>query len=217
MRHLRRLSIPTILENKHEEWTKKFLEKKTTHPKLRPDNSKYAHKDIVEKLHSISSHKCFYSEELLKENYKEIDHYIEVDEEPDLAYSWDNLYLSSEICNNKLPNKDIPTTETLNPFINNDQQIEENLYFEDEYILSNTILGEKTISKFRLDNEKLDNKRRKVLQKFHQQFLEIKDELIKDGRSYYSEEELKKLQRFAHFSSPFSLMFKYTLKKHNLL
>lgn len=217
MIHLIRLSIPEILDRKKAEWTLKLLEARKTHPKTRPDHNKYGHQEIKNKLFAISSHKCFYSEEMLKGVYREIDHHIEVDEKPELAYEWDNLYLASSNSNDKLPNKDINTTEVLDPFRNTDKEIEANLYFEDECILSDSEIGKKTIKKYRLDSEGLDLKRSKLLHKFKNLLLEIKDNIIKEGRNHYNEEEKLKLKKFADSNSPFSLMFKLILKKNNIL
>ena len=43
MRHIERLPIPKILDDKQEEWQKKFEEKLVSNPKARPDSSKYGH------------------------------------------------------------------------------------------------------------------------------------------------------------------------------
>ncbi|GEN76376.1 hypothetical protein [Chryseobacterium hagamense] len=216
MIHLVRLSAPGILDRKKAEWTEKFLEKRLTNSKARPDHNKYGHHDIISKLLATSSHKCFYSGEMLKGNYREIDHHIEVDEKPEDAYEWDNLYLSSSNCNDKLPNIDIAVSEVLNPFRNSDDEIENNLYFEDEYILSDSELGKKTIKKYRLDSENLDLKRSKLLHKFKNQLIEIKSNIIKEGRDTYNDEEALKLKRFADKDAPFSLMFRLILKKYNI-
>lgn len=217
MIHLVRLSIPDILNRKKVEWTDKFLEKRLTQPNARPDHSKYGHDDIKSKLFSISSYKCYYSEEKLKGEYREIDHHIEVNEKPEDAYEWENLYLASANCNDKLPNIDISINDVLNPFINTDDEIENNLYFEDECILSDSQIGKNTITKYRLDSESLDLKRSKLLHKFKNQLLEIKNDIIRDGRNGYNEEEARKLKRFADKDAPFSLMFKLLLKKNNII
>lgn len=217
MIHLTRLSIPDILNKKKDEWTLKLLEVRKINPKARPDHNKYGHQEIQNKLFAISNYKCYYSEEKLKGGYREIDHHLEVEEKPDAAYEWENLYLASSNCNDKLPHKDINITEVLDPFRNTDVQIEANLYFEDECILSDSEVGKKTIKKYRLDSEGLDLKRSKLLHKFKNLLIEIKEDIIKEGRNHYTEEEKLKLKRFADPESPFSLMFKLILKKNNIL
>lgn len=59
MRHIERLPIPKILDDKQEEWQKKFEEKLVSNPKARPDSSKYGHKDIRMQFNSCSFNKCF--------------------------------------------------------------------------------------------------------------------------------------------------------------
>jgi hypothetical protein len=217
MIQLVRLSIPDILNRKKNEWTAKLLNKRLTEPNARPDHNKYGHAEIKNKLFAISSYKCFYSEEKLKGEYREIDHHIEVEEKPQDAYEWENLYLASANCNDKLPNKDIKNSDVLNPFINTDDEIEANLYFEDECILSDSEIGKSTIKKYRLDSESLDLKRSKLLHKFKNKLIDIKNDIIKDGRSSYNEEEALKLKRFANNDAPFSLMFKLILKQNNII
>ena len=214
MRRLERLPKPNILIQKEKEWRDKFIES----GKKRPDNSKYGHKDIISDLNSISFHKCFYSEQKLKGIPREIDHHIEVSERNDLAYDWDNLYLSSTECNNKLPNKTIPVNDVLNPFTNSDEEIEENLTFEDECITAKngSKLGFDTIKKYRLDSPLLDSIRSRALHQF-KDVLEIirKNQIQEKGRDM-NENELAALYRFAQPDHSFSLMFRLLLKNHNL-
>lgn len=71
MRHIDRLPEPQILADKHDEWQRKFYEKRENNPKARPDSTKYGHKDIREMLNSCSHYKCFYCEAALKGDLKE--------------------------------------------------------------------------------------------------------------------------------------------------
>jgi hypothetical protein len=77
-------------------------------------------------------------------------------------------------------------------------------------------IGKNTIKKYRLDSESLDLKRSKLLHKFKNQLIDIKNDIIKDGRDSYNSEEATKLKRFADNEAPFSLMFKLILKKNNI-
>ena len=214
MRHLDRLPKPNILLRKEEIWTSNFIASGNT----RPDNSKYGHKDIVADLNSISYHKCFYSEQKLKGIPKEIDHHIEVSERKDLAYDWNNLYLSSSECNNKLSNSIISVNDVLNPFVNSDEEIEEHLIFEDECITAKngSELGLITIKKFRLDSQNLDFLRSKKLREFEQVFIQILKNQNAEKRENLTIQENEVLYRFAQPDHSFSLMFRLLLKKHNL-
>lgn len=214
MRHLDRLAKPDKLIQKQKEWTDIFIES----GKQRPDNNKYGHKDILADLNTISFHKCFYSEQKLKGIPKEIDHHIEVAERKDLAYDWDNLYLSSTICNNKLPNKTISVDDVLNPFANSDIEIEEHLTFEDECITAKNAskLGFDTIKKYRLNSELLDSLRGKQLIMFYKVLDIIRQNQVKELRNVFSKDEQEALYRFAQPDYSFSLMFRLLLKNHNL-
>ncbi len=68
MIHLKRLPKPEILVRKEKEWTKKFV----TSDKPRPENRKYAHREIKEQLFAMSSGKCFYCERKISHERKEI-------------------------------------------------------------------------------------------------------------------------------------------------
>lgn len=214
MRHLERLPKPDKLIQKEKEWTESFIES----GKLRPDNGKYGHKDILADLNTISYWKCFYSEQKLKGIPKEIDHHIEVAERKDLAYDWDNLYLSSTTCNNKLPNKTISVDDVLNPFTNSDEEIEEHLTFEDECITAKngSKLGFDTIKKYRLDSPSLDSIRSRALHQFKDVLEIIRKNQIQDKGRDMNENELEALYRFAQPDFSFSLMFRLLLKNHNL-
>lgn len=214
MRHLERLPKPDKLIQKEKEWTETFIESGN----LRPDNKKYGHKEILADLNTISYWKCFYSEQKLKGIPKEIDHHIEVAERKDLAYDWDNLYLSSTICNNKLPNKTISVNDVLNPFTNSDEEIEEHLTFEDECITAKdgSKLGFNTIKKYRLNSELLDSLRGKQLIMFYKVLDIVRQNQVKEQRDVFSEDEKEALCRFVQPDYSFSLMFRLLLKKNNL-
>jgi hypothetical protein len=214
MRHLERLPKPDKLIQKEKEWTESFIES----GKLRSDNKKYGHKEILADLNAISYWKCFYSEQKLKGIPKEIDHHIEVSERKDLAYDWDNLYLSSTICNNKLPNKTISVNDVLNPFTNSDEEIEAHLTFEDGCITAKdgSKLGFDTIKKYRLNSELLDSLRGKQLIMFYKVLDIIRQNQVKEQRGAFLEDEKAVLYRFVQPDYSFSLMFRLLLKKHNL-
>lgn len=212
MRYIKRLSKPEILEQKEQEWTDKFLKS----GKDRPDNSKYGHDDIKSVLFTMSHHKCYYCEQVLKGSKQEIDHFIEVKERKDLAYAWDNLYLACENCNNKLPNRDIAVTEVLNPCVDSDEEIMSHLTFENEQIIFLTPKGESSIKKYKLSSEKLDFLRGKFLIAFYKKLSHLHNLRATENRKL-TLEETKSLQEFAQIDRPFSLLFKIILKKYGLL
>ncbi len=210
MIHLNRLPEPDILTQKKDEWTQKFIKSK----KKRPDNSKYAHPTIKESLETISGNKCYYCERKLHGLKSQVDHYIEVSERKDLAFDWKNLYLSCELCNNKLSNKVIPCSETLNPFSKTDEEITKHITFADEQIVAtnNSALGRKTIQKYKLDSERHNYLRMLKLKEFHKILIQIQNQVIKEGRQQPNDKETKILKTYANNSSSYSLMFKNLLK-----
>lgn len=91
---------PQILASKKTEWLAKFLARRAKDPKARPDSKKYAHSEVTGALRRMGHGKCFYCERKLETGAQHVDHHIEVFESPELAFTWDNLYLSCKDCNN---------------------------------------------------------------------------------------------------------------------
>lgn len=206
-----RLAEPQILVLNKSGWTTNFINSN----KSRPDNSKYGHRDIKIPLYSVSFNKCYYCERLLKDSSKEIDHFIEVSEAKDLAFEWTNLHLACDNCNGKISNRVIPVTNVLNPCTSTDSEIEGALMFDDEQITAvpNSQIGFTSIMKYKLNSELLDRLRGKRLNIFNKELHKIKDKLIAEGRQYYTEDELRAINRFANRDQPYSLMFKLLLKE----
>lgn len=214
MRYIKRLPKPQILVDKDSEWTSNFL----LSDKKRPDSSKYRHAEILSTLNSMSFHKCFYCEQKLKGIPSEVDHFVEVDEKREWAFSWDNLYLACNNCNNKLPNKSIPVKDTLDACLDSDEEIEQHLYFEKECIKArnNSEKGLKTIQKYKLDTIQLDLLRSRKLNDFHDVLIKIQRLQIKQNRTFLNDNEKDALLQFANHDSSFSMMFRLLLKKFGL-
>lgn len=215
MRNLSRLEKPNILQKKDIIWTQEFENSEKT----RPDNSKYGHIEIRNELHRISFKIFFYSEvKFASETEGQVDHYYEVTNKK-LAVDWDNFFLAHKDCNQGKPsNKVIPNTETLNPFLDNDSEIENHLTFEDEFITSknNSSKGLNTIKKYRLDKDIFCILRSKELSKFRNLLVQILQNINLNNRKI-NEIEKNALNVFCQPDFPFSLMFRIHLKKHNLL
>lgn len=62
MIHIKRKAEPEILATNKDAWTRAYLDKRVKDAKARPSSKQYAHKDITERLESMSHHKCFYCE-----------------------------------------------------------------------------------------------------------------------------------------------------------
>lgn len=212
MRHINRLPEPDILAKKHNEWQINFEKSGNK----RPDSSKYGNPKIREILSSCSSNKCFYCEGALKGEKNEIDHYIEVSSDKSLAYTWSNLYLACENCNNKIAHEVIPVTSALDPCTDSDEEIKKNISFSDEQIFAipDSPKGEITIKKFKLDSEKLDLKRSKWLLKLAKVGNDIRKAMKAEKRDTPNEEERIRLKKFTMHSQPYSLMCELYINKN---
>ncbi|MEG1591208.1 hypothetical protein [Chryseobacterium sp.] len=218
MRHLVRTNKPRILEEKDVIWTQKFIES----GKDRPTNgsSTYAHTEVKKALSDISFQKCFYSEvKFANLSEAQVDHYIEVTEDKTKTFEWNNLFLSHKDSNQgKKPNRIIPNSEILNPFIDSDEEIEKHLFFDDdENIRFLSEKGRKTIEKYRLDKTIFNELRRQKLKEYRKVLesilVSIESNPDKNGMS---EVDKNALRIFSQTDSPFSYMFKLILKRNNL-
>ncbi len=152
----------------------------------------------------MSYHKCFYCEIKLAAD-SEVDHYIEVAEEPQLAFDWDNLYLSCSACNRKkLSNKAVPVVECIDPCGDDDPAA--HLIFEDEIITTKNASpkGLRTIQKYSLDRQELNYSRVRALQLFGKTLRRLHEGR---GSRPFTEDEKEIIRRFEQPDHPFSLMF----------
>lgn len=214
MRHLVRLPKPAVLLQREVNWTNAFINSGN----IRPNNVQYGHLEIRTQLHNISFKKCFYSEvKFAAETEGQVDHYIEVSENKNLAFDWDNLFLSHKDSNQGKPsNIALPNNTTLNPFLHTDNEIENHISFEDECIRGISPIGLNTIQKYKLDKDIYNILRSKELRKFEQCLIEILKKMNLENREM-SVQEQNILRQFAQPDYSFSLMFRIILKKHNLL
>lgn len=212
MRSLERLPEPQILTDRKENWRDSFI----ASGNKRPDSNKYGHNSIRIQLNSMSYHKCFYCESKLKGKRKEVDHHVEVSIDKTLSFEWTNLYLSCDNCNGKLPHSSIRIEDALDPCRNTEVEIKEHLTFNDEFIQprNNSDLGLRTIKKYRLDTELIDNRRLKQLKKFLKVLLEIRDKQRSENRNELNPEELNIINSFKRIDNSFSLMFEVILENY---
>lgn len=211
MRHIDRAAEPPILAKKKDAWLGEFI----ASGKDRPDSSKYANPQILNQLMGMSSCKCFYCECSLRGIRREVDHHIEISIDRDKAFCWENLYLACSSCNHKINEFSIPSTSTLDPCVDSDEEIKKHITFDAEQIIPVGLSkkGQKTIKKYHLDNEGIDYLRMKRLNKLHELIEDIDSGLIKAGRKDYTEEERAKLLSYTLHSQPFSYMCEVYLRK----
>lgn len=216
MKHIDRLDVPKILAKNQKKWEEAYRKKLATNPKSRPDSSKYAHKDIRGQLMNMSYGKCFYCESQLKDEPKEVDHYIEVTCDKGKAYEWNNLYLACLNCNDKADHNSIPVTDALDPCSDSDETIRENITFDNEIIqaVPGSPKGLATIKKFRLNSELLDRKRGKWLNRIDKDVREILLSMYDENRREMTEEEKNLLLQYLQPTSCYSLMSEIYFKKY---
>jgi uncharacterized protein (TIGR02646 family) len=213
-----RLREPAKLSENKEKWLAAYLKRRQNKPGLRPNSRQYGHPEIRSFLEAMSFNKCFYCERKLDETGSQIDHYIEVAENPTLAFDWRNLYLSCPDCNRKkLPNTTIPVSDCLDPCDPSENPIE-HLTFDREVIRPKTgsLKGSKTVQKYRLDRENLNYLRLRHLQKFRDVLLALKEHQIRDGGRPLTQLEKEALVSFKEPQHVFSLMFSVYLVKLEL-
>lgn len=202
-----RLGEPRVLAERRARWQATYDQKRARTPGARPESRQYAHPDVVDTLKAMSHGKCFYCEGL----GTSVDHHVEIAERGDLAFTWTNLYLACDHCQKKVPNTSIPVGACVDP-CDADTDPADHLEFVGELISHRTPKGEETIKKYRL--KQLDNERRRHLQRFTEELIEI-------GKTKpwpeMSAVERERLRRYAREDAPFSMMFRAFLDRHGLL
>jgi hypothetical protein len=156
----------------------------------------------------MSHNKCFYCEN----EGTSVDHYTEVAERGDLVFTWENLYLSCDDCQNKIPNTSIPVTDCVDPCRIEDPP-EDHLMFESEYVRYRTPKGEQTVKKYKLNRELLVSQRRKMLQTISETILSM---CKSKGTDDFNASERAKLRQFAQSDHLFSMLCTAYLDKHSL-
>lgn len=216
MIRLRRLTEPRILAEKKVEWLAVYKLALAKGPKKHPHSSQCAHKEVVDALERMSFHKCFYCEQSTTESGKEVDHFIEVAEDPDGAFVWTNLYLSCPTCNHKIANRDIPVANCLDP-CEPTVDPREHLTFVMEVIRprNGSAKGNDTIRKYNLRRPELDLKRARQLQRLDDSLIGILKNMHADRREMTTNEK-ELLQSFCQPEHPFSLMFTVRLESLKL-
>lgn len=209
---------PQILVQKKVEWLDAFLAKRSTNPKTRPDSSKYAHPGIKDALRRMSHGKCFYCESKPDDgNGTEVDHHIEVADEPSRTFTWENLYLSCRRCNQAKKTKHVALADCIDPCA---QGVDPSahLTYDNELIRpkNDSSRGRATIRKYKLDDPLLDLQRMRVLRQLERTRATIQDRRVAQGGPPggrpLTVDERELLMSFAQPEHPFSLMLRVALR-----
>ena len=166
MIRIRRLPEPAVLVEKAEGWKERFLERREASPKVRPSSGQYDHADVKDALRAMSHGKCFYCERKLSEDEETVDHFVEIVEDPTLAFTWTNLYLCCDHCQGKRTS--IPRDSALDPCGDDDEDDPaDHLTFENDVIRpkDGSPIGRATIQRYKLDALWVTYRRAKQLQR----------------------------------------------------
>lgn len=206
-----RPAAPGVIQRNAAAWLAAHMKK----PTARPPARQYGHKDVRIALRAMSFHKCFYCEQRVTDTDEEVDHYLEHAERPDLAFTWENLYLSCTGCNNrKPPNRTLAVTRCVDP-CDPAHDPDADLHWRDEYVSERegSARGTDTIRKYRLDRAELDGKRTKQLRLFDAAHREILQRMNAQGRTAMLPAEVDLLRSFASPTQPFSAMMRAYLAR----
>lgn len=114
MRNIAKLSEPTILTEKREEWKAALLSNPSEHNK-----NKYRQSEIKAHLLDETYCKCVYCESKIGHNCPgDIEHKIPKSARPDLIFEWNNMTISCNECNRRKADYYVPSCMFLDP--NND-------------------------------------------------------------------------------------------------
>ncbi|MFO0644918.1 MAG: HNH endonuclease [Polyangiales bacterium] len=208
---------PRPLAEHGARWTLAFVAERAANPSKRPLRERYGHPEVRVELRRMSLGKCFYCERKHTDGEQEVDHHIEVAERPDLAFAWENLYLSCRACNGKAPNTQIPVASCVDPCAPSASP-NAHLTFHGECIQprANSSHGRETIEKYRLHRDELDLARARALREFDGAYIAVLRSMNASGRKEPSVEEREFLRDFADPARPFSLMMATYLKRLGL-
>jgi len=203
---------PEILSSKRVEWLEKFLAKRSNDSKARPDSSKYAHRDIKDALRRMSHGKCFYCE-YRPDDGGQVDHHVEVTEDPSFAFEWTNLYLSCSQCNQAKKSGRVDRSACIDP-CDPASAPDEHLTFTDEMIRPRhgSSRGRDTIRKYALDSQLLDLRRSRALRALEKARAVVRDRQIAEGGRSITQDEREILLSFGQAERPFSLMLRVALR-----
>lgn len=208
---LTRGDAPEVLRRKALSWTDELLEARRTDPSAKARSDRYGHEDVRAALRGISARKCFYCESAVTPRVdEEVDHYVEQADRADLAYAWENLYLSCHGCNHGKPtNERIAVRDCVDP-CDATTDPDDHLDFVDEQITEHpgSARGRQTIKKYRLDRPELDAARLRYLKMLHVEFRAIVGEMRRAGAERVSASQRLRLRVFCNPSRPFSAMMR---------
>jgi len=208
MIHIERLPEPDILRDEKANWLEKYQQKRLCKPGTRPDSKQYGHREVRDALSAMSFHKCFYCESGLGEGDGEIDHYQSVAAYPELAFEWNNLYLSCKDCNRrKLSEDSVSVTKCLDP-CDKTEDPADHLTFDDESICAklSSERGEQTIRKYLLNREALKYQRVKQLHQLERLIRFMKTLQLQDNQDGVQKVR-ERISRWKQRDHLFSLMF----------
>lgn len=117
MRKLRKLTIPSILQEKQKEWTEEFIKDYTNGKKDSSSRYRYRDDKIKEVLKTETSNKCVYCESKIGHNTPgDIEHIVPTSKSLELHYDWENLTMACTECNRRKNDFYKTGDDFLNPY-----------------------------------------------------------------------------------------------------
>lgn len=115
---------PEVLRNHGEEWTRTLLEKIGRGEKpTAAEASKYRHPEIKAVIIAETHGKCAYCESKLRHiHHGDVEHIYPKSLDEAKRFSWSNLTLACEICNQNKSNKDPKVAHIIDPYETDPEQ-----------------------------------------------------------------------------------------------
>lgn len=115
LRKLEKLSKPSILVEKGDEWTREYLEAKSGDK--RPP-SRWRHHQIKDSVSKETSDRCAYCDSEMKSvHFGHIEHIVPRSAVPEKVVEWENLTLACEQCNNAKSDYYSQVAPIINPYL----------------------------------------------------------------------------------------------------
>jgi uncharacterized protein (TIGR02646 family) len=123
MRNVARLTEPSILTEKKEEWKSALLVDRSDN-----NQNRYRHQEIKQTLLTETDNKCVYCESKIGHNCPgDIEHKVPKSKRTDLTFEWDNMTIACTECNRKKGEYYEPDCMFLDPYTDDVENLVQHL------------------------------------------------------------------------------------------
>ena len=164
---------PAVLVDNSGTWTTTLLSKLANGEVPTPaDRTHYRHRQVKAALIAETHGKCAYCEsKLLHVHHGDVEHIHPKSLNPSVTFSWNNLTLACEVCNQNKSNLDPDASNIIDPYV---QEPAEHLTFAGALVISKgTDLGTCTRAILNLDRGELAERRKEKLEGMAKVFEEV--------------------------------------------